>query len=91
MALGDSNEDLLAKDLTEQERGRVRQAVAELDQAAVQTIHSFAAQLLRDRPLSANLPPGWVPLDACGLGRAFCGTMGSMVGEQSGSGPRRQP
>ena len=62
--LGDSNEDLLAKDLTDQERGRIRQAVAELDQAAVQTIHSFAAQLLRDRPLSANLPPGWVPLDA---------------------------
>ena len=62
--LGDSNEDLLAKDLTEQERGRIRQAVAELDQAAVQTIHSFAAQLLRDQPLSANLPPGWVPLDA---------------------------
>ena len=62
--LGDSNEDLLSKDLTDQERGRIRQAVAELDQAAVQTIHSFAAQLLRDRPLSANLPPGWVPLDA---------------------------
>ena len=62
--LGNSNEDLLAKDLTEQERGQIRQAVAELDQAAVQTIHSFAAQLLRDRPLSANLPPGWVPLDA---------------------------
>ena len=62
--LGDSNEDLLAKDLTEQERGRIRQAISELDQAAVQTTHSFAAQLLRDRPLSANLPPGWVPLDA---------------------------
>ena len=62
--LGDSNEDLLSKDLTDHERGRIRQAVAELDQAAVQTIHSFAAQLLRDRPLSANLPPGWVPLDA---------------------------
>ena len=62
--LGDSNEDLLAKDLTDQERSRIRQAVAELDQAAVQTIHSFAAQLLRERPLSASLPPGWVPLDA---------------------------
>ena len=62
--LVDTNEDLLAKDLTEQERGRIRQAVADLDQATIQTIHSFAAQLLRDRPLSANLPPGWVPLDA---------------------------
>ena len=62
--LGDTNEDLLAKDLTEQEKGLIRQAVTELDQATIQTIHSFAAQLLRDRPLSANLPPGWVPLDA---------------------------
>ena len=62
--LEDSNEDLLAKDLTEPEKGRIRQAVSELDQAAVQTIHSFAAQLLRERPLSAGLPPGWAPLDA---------------------------
>ena len=62
--LEDSDDDLLAKDLTDHERGRIRQAVAELDQAAVQTIHSFAAQLLRERPLSASLPPGWVPLDA---------------------------
>ena len=62
--LEDVDEDLLAKDLTDQERGRIRQAVAELDQAVVQTIHSFAAQLLRERPLSASLLPGWVLLDA---------------------------
>ena len=47
--LGISNDDVLAKDLTEHERGLIRRAVAELDRAAVQTIHSFAAQLLRDR------------------------------------------
>ena len=69
--LGNSNDDVLAKDLTEQERGLIRRAVAELDQAAVQTIHSFAAQLLRDRPLSANLPPGWVPLDAVDSAERF--------------------
>ena len=69
--LEDNNEDLLAKDLTDQERSQIRQAVAELDQAAVQTIHSFAAQLLRERPLSANLPPGWVPLDAVDSTRRF--------------------
>ena len=62
--LVDTSEDLLAKGLTKQEKDRIRQAVAELDQATIQTIHSFSAQLLRDRPLSANLPPGWVPLDA---------------------------
>ena len=29
----------------------------------MQTIHSFAAQLLRERPLDAGLPPGWMNLD----------------------------
>ena len=60
----DNAHDLLARELTDRARGRIRRAVGELDQAAVQTIHSFAAQLLRDRPLSANLPPGWTPMDA---------------------------
>ena len=60
----DNAYDLLARELTDRARGRIRRAVGELDQAAVQTIHSFAAQLLGDRPLSANLPPGWTPMDA---------------------------
>jgi ATP-dependent helicase/nuclease subunit A len=60
----DNVHDLLARELSDQARDRISRAVAELDQASVQTIHSFAAQLLRDRPLSANLPPGWTPMDA---------------------------
>ena len=60
----DNAHDLLAQELTDQARGRIHRAVGELDQAAVQTIHSFAAQLLRDRPLPASLPPGWMPMDA---------------------------
>ena len=56
-------DDLLAQDLTDQTRGLIRRAIAELDQSAIQTIHSFAAQLLRERPLAANLPPGWAVLD----------------------------
>ena len=55
--------DLLAKDLTGEDRERLERAVSELDEASVQTIHSFAAQLLRDRPLDAGLPPGWMNLD----------------------------
>ena len=49
----DNVHDLLARELSDQARDRISRAVAELDQASVQTIHSFAAQLLRDRPLSA--------------------------------------
>ena len=67
----DNAHDLLAQELTDQDRGRMRRAVGELDQAAVQTIHSFAAQLLRDRPLPANLPPGWTPMDAVESAQRF--------------------
>ena len=55
--------DLLYQNLDATHRQRINTAIAELDQASIQTIHSFAAQLLRERPLDANLPPGWTPLD----------------------------
>ena len=67
----DNVHDLLAQELTDRDRGRISRAVGELDQAAVQTIHSFAAQLLRDRPLPANLPPGWTPMDAVESAQRF--------------------
>ena len=67
----DNVHDLLAQELTDRARGRIRHAVGELDQAAVQTIHSFAAQLLRDRPLPAKLPPGWTPMDAVESAQRF--------------------
>ena len=89
--LEDNNEDLLAKDLTDQERGRIRQAVAELDQAAVQTIHSFAAQLLRERPLSASLPPGWVPLDAVDSTQRFAERWDQWLEGTLGQDPEANP
>ena len=45
------------------ERANIERALGEIDQAAIQTIHSFAAQLLQERPLEAGLPPGWSPMD----------------------------
>lgn len=45
------------------ERDNIERAVGEIDQAAIQTIHSFAAQLLQERPMAAGLPPGWSPMD----------------------------
>ena len=89
--LEDSIEDLLAKDLTEQEKGRIRQAVAELDQAAVQTIHSFAAQLLRERPLSASLSPGWVPLDAVDSTQRFAERWDQWMEGTLGQDPEANP
>ena len=89
--LEDSDEDLLARDLTEQEKGRIRQAVAELDQAAVQTIHSFAAQLLRERPLSASLPPGWMPLDAVASTQRFAERWDQWLEGTLGQDPEANP
>ena len=44
---------------TEEERELCRQGVADLDQANIRTLHSFAGQLLHERPLEAGLPPGF--------------------------------
>jgi len=41
------------------ERERCIRAVGDLDQSAIQTLHSFAASLLRERPMEAGLPPGF--------------------------------
>ena len=49
--------------LTADEEARVRTAIDELDQSTIQTIHSFAGQLLRERPMDVGLPPGWLQLD----------------------------
>ena len=59
----DNENDFLAADLDGIAHGRIAEAIGELDQATIQTIHAFASQLLRDRPLDAGLPPGWVVLD----------------------------
>ena len=57
--------------LPEAETGRIRQAIDEIDQASIQTIHSFASQILRERPLPAGLPPGWATLDAIESNQLF--------------------
>ena len=40
-------------------RQRCEAAAGELERGAFQTIHSFAASILRERPLEAGLPPGF--------------------------------
>jgi len=57
--------------ISESETDRIRQAIDEIDQASIQTIHSFASQILRERPMPARLPPGWATLDAIEANQLF--------------------
>jgi len=50
---------------------RCTQGVADLDGAAIQTLHSFAGSLLRERPLEAGLPPAFENLDQIAADLAF--------------------
>lgn len=59
------------KDRAGTERQRCRQGAADLDQAAIRTLHSFAAQLLHERPLEAGLPPGFETTDEIAAGIRF--------------------
>src|SRR5207237_7777761 len=45
------------------EHQRCLAATAEIDRASIDTIHAFAAQLLRTYPLEAGLPPELTTLD----------------------------
>ncbi len=51
------------KDLPQTQRELCKQALQELDQASIQTLHSFAGSLLGERPLAAGLPPGFTIRD----------------------------
>lgn len=61
--LNDENPEDLLRIRDDVERDRITQALDEIDQAAIQTIHSFAAQLLQEMPMAVGLPPGWSPMD----------------------------
>ena len=55
----------------ESEQQLCRQGVSDLDQATIRTLHSFAAQLLHERPLEAGLPPGFDTSDEIVAGLKF--------------------
>lgn len=48
------------------QRGSYSQALAQLDRANISTIHAFAASLLRERPVEAEVDPGFEQLDEMG-------------------------
>ena len=56
-------ERALATAATGQERERIATAIRDLNRAHIETIHAFAASLLRERPIEAGLDPGFEVLD----------------------------
>ena len=81
--------ELAAEDDTrsEEEQGRCLQGAADLDQAAIRTLHAFAAQLLHERPLEAGLPPAFETTDEIAAGikfnEAWNSWLDSALGEDS--------
>jgi ATP-dependent helicase/nuclease subunit A len=59
-------EERLATETDETRRERLRDALAGLERLFAGTIHSFCAHLLRERPVEANLAPGFTELDEMG-------------------------
>ena len=50
-------------DRKEEERNRCRRGAYDLDQASLQTLHSFAANILQERPIEAGLTPSFAIMD----------------------------
>ncbi len=57
--------------LDDDERLRCQRALTDLDRSSIQTLHSFAGSILRERPLEAGLPPVFDTLDAIQSDLAF--------------------
>ncbi len=72
---------------TDGELARLSEAIAELDRASIQTIHSFAGQLLRQRPMDAGLPPGWSQWDDLLASQDFDERWGEWLEWALGDGP----
>jgi ATP-dependent helicase/nuclease subunit A len=56
-------ERLGSADTPEDEKARIRGALGGLERLFAGTIHAFCARLLRERPVEANLAPGFTELD----------------------------
>ena len=66
--LEESAED---QEMSDVERELCAQGVQDLDHASIQTLHSFAGSILRERPIEAGLPPLFETMDAIASDLAF--------------------
>ena len=64
-------ESAVDPDLTQEERDLCARGVEDLDHASIQTLHSFAGSILRERPIEAGLPPLFETMDAIASDIAF--------------------
>ncbi|MBL8215178.1 MAG: UvrD-helicase domain-containing protein [Bryobacterales bacterium] len=55
------------------ERRYLEHALAHLEEAAIGTIHAFCAQILRERPVEAQVDPDFEELDEAGARRVYAG------------------
>ena len=76
------------------EADRSRTALENLESASVQTLHSFAGALLRERPLEAGLPPGFEVADPIAsdlaFGEAWQGWLDTALDSAEAAGSMRQ-
>lgn len=59
------------QELSGQERELCAQGIQDLDHASIQTLHSFAGSILRERPIEAGLPPLFETMDSIASDIAF--------------------
>lgn len=64
-------EDARDNATSEEERARLEEALYALPRARIETIHAFAAGLLRERPVEAGLDPGFEEMDDLSASLAF--------------------
>ena len=76
---------------SDEERRRCRQGAADLDQAAIRTLHSFAALLLHERPLEAGLPPAFETTDEIAAGIKFNEQWNTWLDDALGEGSALAP
>ena len=84
-------EDALALSATDQERTRLAAAILGLNHAHIETIHAFAAGLLRERPIEARLDPGFKVLDDLPSKMAFDAAYSDWLTEQMAIEPPDGP
>ncbi len=58
------------------------QALLDLEKANISTIHSFCANLLRERPIEAGVDPNFLPLDEIGLDLLFREVWENWLGQE---------
>ncbi len=56
-------EEALIKGGPENEKGNIREALLDLEQIFIGTIHSFCAKILRERPVEAGVDPGFTEIE----------------------------